>query len=394
MLWLIPFLLMACSSGEEASPDSGSSQPDRSPEKQIDPGLLTLLEAHPHLSFEEPLHYEVLPDTGKAFVVERQGTIQMFDAQEDAEQAEVILDLSDVISASGSEMGLLGLALHPEFEANGYFFVNYTTEEGTVIARMQADPETFSVDENTQTTLLAFPQPYPNHNGGHLAFGTDGYLYIGVGDGGGSGDPEDNAQDLNELYGKLLRIDVDETSSGRPYAIPADNPFAENGEGIREEIFACGLRNPWKFSFDEERQWLWLADVGQNRLEEINVIESGQNYGWNIKEGTQVYEEEGETDAVELIDPVYEYDHSEGQSVTGGHVYDGQAHPELTGSYIYGDFVSGRVWALWKPDEETTAQNVELMDTDLMISSFGVDQEGEVILVDYNGKLYRLEKPE
>ncbi|WP_277631041.1 PQQ-dependent sugar dehydrogenase [Atopococcus tabaci] len=279
MLWLIPFLLMACSSGEEASPDSGSSQPDRSPEKQIDLGLLTLLEAHPHLSFEEPLHYEVLPDTGKAFVVERQGIIQMFDAQEDAEQAEVFLDLSDVISASGSEMGLLGLALHPEFEANGYFFVNYTTEEGTVIARLQADPETFSVDENTQTTLLAFPQPYPNHNGGHLAFGTDGYLYIGVGDGGGSGDPEDNAQDLNELYGKLLRIDVDETSSGRPYAIPADNPFAENGEGIREEIFACGLRNPWKFSFDEERQWLWLADVGQNRLEEINVIESGQNYG-------------------------------------------------------------------------------------------------------------------
>ncbi len=343
--------------------------------------------------FEEPLYYTTINDQDNtAFVVERTGKIRYFENQPDTKETSTFIDLSSKISTEGNEMGLLGLAFHPDFEQNGYFFVNYTSDEGTVIARFEANPTTLEVKIETEKIILTFPQPYANHNGGHLAFGPDGYLYIGVGDGGGSGDPKGNAQSLTELYGKLLRIDVDQSTNGQTYGIPADNPFAANTDDYREEIYAYGLRNPWRFSFDTEKDRLWLADVGENTIEEIDWIEKGQNYGWNLKEGTNEFNPAGSVNPSKLMDPIYEYDHTEGQPITGGYVYYGKENPSLTGSYIYGDFVSGKIWALWKPDGAAESKNVKLADTDLMVSSFGVDQAGELIIVDFSGKLYTMKE--
>ena len=365
-------------------------------EKEFEPASVEVVEAYPNLTFEEPLYYTTInAQDNMAFVVERTGKIRYFKNQTDSKETTIFIDLSSKISTSGNEMGLLGLTFHPDFEQNGYFFVNYTSDEGTVIARFEADPTTLEAKMETEKIILTFPQPYANHNGGHLAFGPDGYLYIGVGDGGGSGDPKGNAQNLTEFYGKLLRIDVDQSSNGQAYGIPADNPFAANTEDYREEIYAYGLRNPWRFSFDTEKDRLWLADVGENTIEEIDWIENGQNYGWNLKEGTNEFNPVADSgDPAELIDPIYEYDHTEGQSITGGYVYYGKENPSLTGSYIYGDFISGKVWALWKPDETIEGKNVELADTDLMISSFGVNQNGELVIVDINGKLYTIVEKE
>lgn len=394
---------MACSQMDETqdvpqnesmtSQSEATSSESTSSQKAIETMKLAVVEAYPNLVFEKPLDYTTLNSQGNiAFVVEQTGFIYYFEDQAEVKEKTLFIDLSSKISAEGNEMGLLGLAFHPEFEQNGYFFVNYTSEDGTVIARFEADPETLEVKMETESIVLTFPQPYANHNGGQLVFGPDGYLYIGVGDGGGSGDPDFNAQDLTELYGKLLRIDVDQASNGKAYGIPADNPFADNKEGNREEIYAYGLRNPWRFSFDPKNERLWLADVGQNKIEEINWIESGQNYGWNIKEGTSEFNSDSSVDSTELINPIFEYLHSEGESITGGFVYYGNENPDLTGSYIYGDFISGKIWALTKPDATTAAENVELVDTDLMISSFGVTQDGELVIIDYSGKLYRLEE--
>lgn len=283
------------------------------------------------------------------------------------------------------------LAFHPNYEENGYFYVNYTKEENTVISRFSVDPNTLTEgDTASEEILMEFTQPYPNHNGGHLAFGPEGYLYIATGDGGSSDDPQGNAQDLTKIYDKLLRIDVNSANRDKKYTIPEDNPYAGNTTDYAEEIYAYGLRNPWKFSFDEERELLWAADVGQNAMEEINLIEKGQNYGRNIKEGTLPYEESNTDNAENLIEPILEYDHTLGQSITGGYTYYGQENPSLNGIYIYGDFISGKIWGLWLGEGEQV-DNKELMDTDLMISSFGVDEKGELMIVDFNGKLYKLE---
>ncbi|MEG0443893.1 MAG: PQQ-dependent sugar dehydrogenase [Carnobacterium sp.] len=406
-LLLVPLVLVACSRVDEMqeSPQTEASvsqsevsssenaESKTTTEKEFEPASVEVVEAYPNLMFEEPLYYTTTNDQDNtAFVVERTGKIRYFENKMDTKETITFIDLSSKINTEGNEMGLLGLAFHPDFDQNGYFFVNYTSNDGTVIARFEADPETLEVKMETESTVLTFPQPYANHNGGHLAFGPDGYLYIGVGDGGGSGDPEGNAQDLNELYGKLLRIDVDQSNNGQAYGIPADNPFTANTDDYREEIYAYGLRNPWRFSFDTEKDRLWLADVGENTIEEIDWIENGLNYGWNLKEGTNEFNPAGTVNPTELRDPIFEYDHAEGQSITGGYVYYGKENPSLTGSYIYGDFISGKIWALWKPDEATEGKNVELADTDLMISSFGVTQDGELIIVDFNGKLYTVEE--
>lgn len=399
---ILPLVLMACSRTDEIEepPQDDSaitqskttSSKTASSKEKIADRKFEVVEAHPNLTFEKPLGYVTLNSKDLiAFVVEQTGKISYFENQTMVKEKTTFIDLSSKISTAGGEMGLLGLAFHPDFEQTGYFFVHYTTDFGSVIARFKADQETLEVELDTETILLTFPQPYANHNGGQLAFGPDGYLYIGVGDGGGSGDPDGNAQDLTELYGKVLRIDVDQTDDGKSYGIPADNPFVENKKNYREEIYAYGLRNPWRFSFDAETERLWLADVGQNKLEEINWIEKGQNYGWNIKEGTSDFNPSGSSDFSELIHPVLEYPHSEGKSVTGGYVYYGQEHPELKASYIYGDFISGKIWGLSETEEMSGVKNTELADTDLMISSFGVTQDGEIMIVDYNGKLYKLE---
>jgi hypothetical protein len=228
-------------------------------------------------------------------------------------------------------------------------------------------------------------QPFGNHNGGQIRFGLDGFLYIALGDGGSGGDPQDNGEDLTTLLGSLLRIDVDNPSGGMNYGMPTDNPFVGNTEGARKEIYAYGLRNPWRFSFDPPTGTLWLADVGQGSLEEIDIIEAGGNYGWDIMEGTQCFEPSSGCNTDGLILPVHEYGRSLGQSVTGGFVYRGARVPGLIGQYVYADFVSGRIWAY----TEVTDTNVELLDTNLGISAFGVDEAQELYFTAFDGRIYR-----
>lgn len=350
-----------------------------------------LVRAYPSLTFNLPVDFQVAPnDSSNVYVVEKGGRILTFQNRESITSFEVFLDIISKVDSRSNEKGLLGLAFHPDYAENGYFYVNYTDQTNTIVARYQKESGDERLgDPDSEQVLLTFPQPYTNHNGGQLAFGPDGYLYISVGDGGGAGDPQGNAQDLTRIYGKLLRIDVDSTSPGKTYGIPADNPFASGSAGELPEIYAYGLRNPWRFSFDNDRDLLWVADVGQNRIEEIDLVESGGNYGWNIFEGTSEYAPDPGVDQNTLIPPLYEYEHPLGKSVTGGYVYRGAITPSVIGAYIYGDFVTGKVWALWI-DGARNVHNKELLETELNISSFGIDTEDELIILDYKGGLYRI----
>jgi glucose/arabinose dehydrogenase len=237
--------------------------------------------------------------------------------------------------------------------------------------------------------ILSFDQPYSNHNGGHLEFGPDGYLYIATGDGGSGGDPLGHAQNRQTFHGNILRIDIDSRGPQGSYAIPPDNPFAGNSEGYLEEIYAYGLRNPWRFSFDPLTGLLWAGDVGQNAVEEINIIEKGKNYGWNIMEGSQCFNPPTGCDSTGLAMPVYEYLHPLGRSITGGYVYRGSELPLLEGAYVYADFVSGLIWALWYQEGEVQT-NYTIADTNLMISSFGEDDNHELYFTAFDGRVYKL----
>jgi hypothetical protein len=288
-------------------------------------------------------------------------------------------------------MGLLGLAFHPQFESNGYFFVDYTASSPrrTVIARYEvSDGQPNQANASSALVILEILQPHTNHNGGQIAFGPDGFLYIAMGDGGSAGDPQGHGQNRFTLLGSLLRIDVDQSDTGLHYSIPNSNPFYGNVAGYAEEIFAYGLRNPWRFSFDIVSWNLLLADVGQGALEEIDIIENGGNYGWDIKEGSQCYDSVS-CNETGLIDPIWEYGRSLGHSVTGGYVYRGVKLSQIFGKYIYGDYQSGRIWALDYQNE--TMSNVELFDTSFHISSFGVDENQELYIVSFEGIIYSLE---
>ncbi|MBI1926737.1 PQQ-dependent sugar dehydrogenase, partial [Candidatus Poribacteria bacterium] len=244
-------------------------------------------------------------------------------------------------------------------------------------------------DKNSELVVLEIAQPFSNHNGGQIAFGPDGYLYIGMGDGGSGGDPFGNGQNLKTLLGAILRIDVNTTVGNQNYGIPPSNPYVGNPGGFREEIYAYGLRNPWRFSFDPLTHWLWAADVGQNDYEEIDIIQSGENYGWNVMEGLHCFNPRFGCDTKGMELPIWEYDHRSGQSITGGFVYRGNNVPELRGAYIYADFVSGRLWSL-RYDGINPVENRELLRTNLSIASFGTDQEDELYICAFDGKIYRL----
>lgn len=326
--------------------------------------------------------------SGRLFIIEQNGQIRIWQAG--SLLPEPFLDLRDTVTCCG-ERGLLGLAFHPDYQDNGNFYINYTLEiRGnlfTRIARYQVSTETDRADPQSEHVLLEIQQPYENHNGGGLAFGPDGYLYIAVGDGGSGGDPLGNGQALDTLLGKLLRIDVD---AGDPYGIPADNPFA--GGGGQAEIWAYGLRNPWRFAFDPLTGDLYIGDVGQGEWEEIDFLPAGYpggaNFGWNVYEGMHHYSGAPGPGEV-LVFPAAEYGHDTGQSVTGGVVYRGAELPDWYGVYLYGDFSSGKVWGLLRlPDGSW--QNSLLYTTGALISSFGQDAKGEVYLVNYNGELLRL----
>jgi len=324
--------------------------------------------------------------SGRLFILEQGGVIRIF--KEGKLLDTPFLDIRDRVS-DGSEQGLLGLAFHPQYDQNGYFFINCTDSNGdTVIARYRvSDDDPNLVDLSSEVRILFIPQPYANHNGGMIAFGPDGYLYAGLGDGGAAGDPQNNGQSLVSLLGTILRIDID---GGSPYSIPPDNPF-QAGQG-RGEIWAFGLRNPWRFSFDRLTGDLYIGDVGQNQWEEIDYIPaggpSGLNFGWSYFEGNHPFRGTAGTGA-SFIPPIAEYDHNQGCSVTGGVVYRGPELPEWQGVYLFGDYCSGRVWALIKDGQGGWREKI-LYENLGRISSFGGDEWGNIYLVEHSGKIYVL----
>jgi glucose/arabinose dehydrogenase len=329
-------------------------------------------------------------------VVLQDGRIVSFPNDPQASQITTVLDQREITSRSGNEEGLLGLALDPDFAQNGRLYVYYSATPGprrTVLARLTATGSGASlvVDPGSRLVLLEVPQPFSNHNGGMIAFGPDRMLYVALGDGGSGGDPQGNGQDLkNNLLGSILRLDVRNATAQQPYAIPPDNPFANATDGTKRETWAFGLRNPWRFSFDSTTGTLWAADVGQNAREEIDVIEKGKNYGWNIMEGTACYRPAQGCDRTGLELPITDYGREGGCSVTGGYVYRGRAVPSLAGWYVYGDFCSGRILAI--PGDPATArvtQPVEVLPRGPMIASFAEDAAREVYILAFDGRIYR-----
>ncbi len=347
----------------------------------------TIENAFPNLNFNNALYITNSDDgTNRIFVVEQNGIIKVFPNTASATSTKTFLNITDRVT-SGGEMGLLGLAFHPDYQNNGYFYVNYTANNPrrTIISRFQVTSNPDSADKNSEFEVIVYNQPYSNHNGGWIGFGPmDGYLYIAAGDGGSGGDPDNYAQSINTLLGKILRIDVD---GGVPYSIPPTNPFTDSSGSVRKEIYAWGLRNPWRCSHDPVTGWLWAGDVGQNNWEEVDVIENGKNYGWRCYEGTHNYNLSG-CNYPEYIDPVWEYSHSEGYSITGGYVYRGTGVPSLVGKYIYGDYGTRKLWAL-NYDGINPATNEFILTVPGSISSFGVDEEQELYITSFNGTIYR-----
>jgi glucose/arabinose dehydrogenase len=344
--------------------------------------------AYPNLTFTNPLFLTHSGDgTNRIFVVEQEGIIKVFQNTSGVTITKQYLNITDRVS-SGGEKGLLGLAFHPDYETNGYFYVNYTASnpERTVISRFQVTSNPDSANKNSEFQILSFSQPYGNHNGGWIGFGpNDGYLYIATGDGGSSGDPQNYAQSINTLLGKILRVDI---NGGTPYTIPPTNPFFDStNTQVKKEIYAWGLRNPWRCSFDPVTGWLWAGDVGQNNWEEIDLIQNGKNYGWRCYEGNHPYNTTG-CNYPEYIYPIWEYSHSVGYSITGGYVYRGPNLPELTGKYIYADYVTRKVWAL-SYDGISQTSNTLLVTAPASVSSFGVDEFNELYITSFNGRIYK-----
>ena len=322
--------------------------------------------------------------SGRRFIVEQSGLIYVI--EKDGQKAKIFLDIRDITRPwkKANEEGLLGLAFHPRFSETGEFFVCYSpvnAPQSERISRFHVSAkDSRKADKNSEETVLQFDQPFPNHNGGSIAFGPDGFLYVGLGDGGSRNDPFDNAQNLGVLLGKILRIDIDRRGAETAYAIPLDNPFM-NMDGVRPEIWAFGFRNPWQLTFDNQTGTLWMADVGQDLQEEINLVEKGGNYGWRRREGSYPF---GNIPAdLATIDPLWEYDHQVGKSITGGLVVRGSTIPELEGRYLYGDFVSGRLWALGVQDsyDPSTISNQLIPWNGLPIFGFGHDQDGAVYVL-------------
>ena len=385
---LASLLLVACGGG------GGGGGGDNSPPST---GAIRLEAAFGGRTFAAPLGLLQAPDdSSRWYVVEQGGRVLDF-SEADASPAATFVDITAAVE-SGGEKGLLGMAFHPRYAANGRVYLSYTHRDtaGKLISRVAAFTTVAAgngrreIDPTSEQILLTVTQPFDNHNGGHIVFGPDGYLYIGFGDGGSGGDPQGNAQRLDTLLGKLLRIDVD---GAAPYAIPNDNPFAGgplcsqgSSNAACPEIYAYGLRNPWRWSFDRADGTLWLADVGQGAWEEVDVIERGGNYGWNCREGAHDYSGTPCPNS-DLIEPLSEYGHTDGNiSVTGGYVYRGTQPTALLGRYLFADFGSGRIWTA----ESGTLVPRELLHTTANIASFGQSNAGELYIVDLNGALSRI----
>lgn len=340
--------------------------------------------------FTKPVYLTHAGDgNGRLFVVEQPGRI--FVLKDEVVLPTPFLDIVSIVGSDSSEQGLLSAAFHPDYPNNGFFFVNYTDRQGdTVIARYQVSENPDVANPDSARVLMTIGQPYPNHNGGQVVFGPDGYLYVGMGDGGAANDPQNNGQTLSTLLGAILRLDVD---NAEPYGVPDNNPFV-NVEGARPEIWSYGWRNPWRIAFDPATNDMVIGDVGQNEYEEINVelagTPGGQNYGWRLLEGRHCFNpRECDPASLGVVLPIAEYDHGQGCSVTGGYVYRGARFPGLTGIYFYGDFCSGTIWGL-RHEPDGRWSELELLRTDVSISSFGQDETGEVYLVNHQGNIFQI----
>jgi glucose/arabinose dehydrogenase len=414
-LFLIFVLLTACNSGESSKPAavpsptiaSSDVRPANSscvsPAHKLQSVTYTLTDAFPGVTFARPLLALQAPgEEGRMFVVEQSGQIFTVNTTGTAKKS-LFADLRNIVDSGPNEAGLLGMAFHPGYAKNGLIFLSYTTSDNPVaenganlrsrISRFNATADHHSLKMGSERNLITLAQPYANHNGGHIAFHpTDGYLYTGFGDGGDAGDPGNRAQNKFSMLGKMLRIDVNVTDAewkaGKHYKIPADNPYASGVSGL-PEIYALGMRNPWRWSFDRQTGELWAADVGQDKWEEIDKITLGGNYGWRQREGKHCFNPAAFCETTGLIDPVVEYAHASGRcSVTGGHVYRGENHGLLKGQYLYGDFCTGEIWTV--PTATANPTPKLLLDSPYMISSFGEDAAGEIYVVHLKGSVYRL----
>jgi glucose/arabinose dehydrogenase len=354
--------------------------------------------AFPGIRFERPVVIAHPPDgTDRIFVVEQPGRVRWFENRPDVKETTLALDISAKVLSRGNEEGLLGIAFHPKFKANRTVFLQYSwphfglklkEQRRNILSRFTMNKDHTKILPESERPILEVPQPFENHNGGNLQFGPDGYLYIGLGDGGAANDPHGNGQKMSTFLGKFLRIDVDRQAGGKPYAVPPDNPFVGK-PGVLPEIWSAGWRNPWGYHFDRKTGELWSGDVGQDKWEEINIVKKGANYGWNVREAAHPFKEDPAHKGP-FEEPVAEHDHGVAKSITGGVVYRGKKNPALDGLYLYGDFVTGNLWALrW--DGTKVADSRHLLEfKSKQISCFGEDRDGEVYFATFtDGRLYR-----
>ncbi len=405
LMFLLTALVAGCGSGTPApasapTPPAASplSTPVSMPQSAPAPlqletlSLSSVLTTHGSVSPSSPTNL-VQADSGQVLVTDQSGLILSYDEaslalSSDAVSMTETLDIRDRVSRGGSEEGLLGLAVDPDDQGHLYVYYSAANPRRSVVSRFDYSSQTMKADTNSELVILEVAQPYSNHNGGQIAFGPDGYLYIGLGDGGSAGDPQDNGQDTSTLLGSILRIDVSNAAPGQPYSVPPGNPFADGGG--RPEIWAYGLRNPWRFSFDRATGALWTGDVGQNRWEEIDLVRRGGNYGWNTLEGNHCFQPSQNCNREGTTPPVWEYS-LDGKpcSVIGGYVYRGPTIPWLTGTYVYGDFCSGKVFGLRYANGQVI-EHKELADTGLRIMSFAEDNNGNLYLLSQNEGIHRL----
>jgi glucose/arabinose dehydrogenase len=386
-------VMSTCTSANSSAPAVQDEATALIPELMLEP-------AYPGLSFDRPVDAQWAPgDTEHVYVVEQSGRIIVFEDRNDVTESKVLLDVRQNILRSHNEEGLLSLAFHPKFAENRQFFVYYSAgspRRGLLSRFTVSEHDRLTADPGSETIILAVEQPWSNHNGSTIVFGPDGYLYVSLGDGGYANDPKNAGQDRSTMLGSIIRIDIDKASGDTAYSVPEDNPFVGR-EGIKPEIWAYGLRNVWRMSFDRKTGELWAADVGQNRWEEVNIITRGGNYGWRLREGMHPFAKGEADDDAPLIEPVAEYSHNEGLSITGGYVYRGSKMPRLAGVYLYADYESRRMWGIRVEGGECTAQREVIPPArGSFVSSFGQDHDGELVVVAFDrsnrgrGRLYRL----
>jgi len=411
LIVLLTLGLTACGGGDGSSGGSETNLPAGRPSNTsclagaaVSYSTIIQRNAFANLTFSQPLAMIPAPSGNQLYVVERTGTVRAFDNSPGVSTTTLFADISSRVSTSG-EGGLLGMAFDPSFDTNGYVYFSYTGpisagESGALwsyISRFVTNPARTVIDPGSEVVLLKINQPFANHNGGHIAFDTNGYLFIGIGDGGSGNDPLLNGQDVTTLLGTMLRIDPSsaDTTRGLPYSIPASNPFSANAScanGGCPEIFAWGLRNPWRWSIDRTTNQIWLGDVGQVNREEVDLIEVGRNYGWGCYEGSRLNTEYTGTCPGNLVHelPIHEYPRTDGTSITGGYVYRGNDIPFLRGQYIFADFGSSQVWAL--SDPYSNPQRTTLLSSNNLIVSMAEDANGELYLVYIDtGRIFKLE---